>query len=288
MRSFTFRNSKGSYTGIPIIAANMDTVGTFEMALALHQVATHNAWSFFQTHKRILNEGTWVLLLTFLSLLFFVSLQFSLFTTVHKHYSVDDWVEFAAKHPECVEVPKYSLLIQGLVCEVFSWVTRFFFLLERSCEHWDWRRGLWEDLCHLGGSSTAEVHLCGRGKRLLWALCSLRQGCQGQVPLSYHNGQKGLWATMCCIETEVESKLFFNFIFLFRLETSWQEKWWRSWSSLGPTSSKWASDQVTAGIMQKVFKKQLYIFGTNRYDCNFWLWVCVQAPTLLTNIHMWQ
>lgn len=38
MRSFTFRNSKGSYSGIPIIAANMDTVGTFEMALALHQV----------------------------------------------------------------------------------------------------------------------------------------------------------------------------------------------------------------------------------------------------------
>uniref|UniRef100_A0A672FL97 GMP reductase n=1 Tax=Salarias fasciatus TaxID=181472 RepID=A0A672FL97_SALFA len=36
MRSFTFRNSKGSYRGIPIIAANMDTVGTFEMALALH------------------------------------------------------------------------------------------------------------------------------------------------------------------------------------------------------------------------------------------------------------
>lgn len=38
MRSFSFRNSKGSYSGIPIIAANMDTVGTFEMALALHQV----------------------------------------------------------------------------------------------------------------------------------------------------------------------------------------------------------------------------------------------------------
>lgn len=38
MRSFTFRNSKGSYCGIPIIAANMDTVGTFEMALSLHQV----------------------------------------------------------------------------------------------------------------------------------------------------------------------------------------------------------------------------------------------------------
>uniref|UniRef100_A0A671KCV7 GMP reductase n=1 Tax=Sinocyclocheilus anshuiensis TaxID=1608454 RepID=A0A671KCV7_9TELE len=38
MRSFTFRNSKGRYRGIPIIAANMDTVGAFEMALALHQV----------------------------------------------------------------------------------------------------------------------------------------------------------------------------------------------------------------------------------------------------------
>ncbi|KAG8006378.1 GMP reductase 1, partial [Nibea albiflora] len=66
MRSFTFRNSKGSYRGIPIIAANMDTVGTFEMALALH--------------------------------------QFTLFTTIHKHYSVDDWLEFATKHPECVKV----------------------------------------------------------------------------------------------------------------------------------------------------------------------------------------
>uniref|UniRef100_A0A672FID6 GMP reductase n=1 Tax=Salarias fasciatus TaxID=181472 RepID=A0A672FID6_SALFA len=65
MRSFTFRNSKGSYRGIPIIAANMDTVGTFEMALALH--------------------------------------NFSVFTTIHKHYSVDEWVEFAAKHPECAE-----------------------------------------------------------------------------------------------------------------------------------------------------------------------------------------
>uniref|UniRef100_A0A8D0BNI5 GMP reductase n=1 Tax=Salvator merianae TaxID=96440 RepID=A0A8D0BNI5_SALMN len=31
-RTFTFRNSKQTYTGIPIIVANMDTVGTFEMA----------------------------------------------------------------------------------------------------------------------------------------------------------------------------------------------------------------------------------------------------------------
>ncbi|XP_007900805.1 GMP reductase 1 isoform X2 [Callorhinchus milii] len=34
-RTFTFRNSKQTFTGIPIIAANMDTVGTFEMAQVL-------------------------------------------------------------------------------------------------------------------------------------------------------------------------------------------------------------------------------------------------------------
>ncbi|KAG9327873.1 hypothetical protein JZ751_008940 [Albula glossodonta] len=65
MRSFSFRNSKGSYRGIPIIAANMDTVGTFEMAQALH--------------------------------------KFCLFTAIHKHYSVDEWKEFASQHPDCLE-----------------------------------------------------------------------------------------------------------------------------------------------------------------------------------------
>jgi GMP reductase len=34
-REYTFRHSKRKYRGIPIIAANMDTVGTFEMACAL-------------------------------------------------------------------------------------------------------------------------------------------------------------------------------------------------------------------------------------------------------------
>lgn len=37
-RSFSFRNSKQMYTGIPIIAANMDTVGTFEIAKVLCKV----------------------------------------------------------------------------------------------------------------------------------------------------------------------------------------------------------------------------------------------------------
>ncbi|XP_033267567.1 GMP reductase 2 isoform X6 [Orcinus orca] len=64
-RSFSFRNSKQMYTGIPIIAANMDTVGTFEIAKVL--------------------------------------CKFSLFTAVHKHYSLEQWKEFASQNPDCLE-----------------------------------------------------------------------------------------------------------------------------------------------------------------------------------------
>lgn len=42
-RTFTFRNSKQTYTGIPIIAANMDTTGTFEMAQVLSKVSSRNS-----------------------------------------------------------------------------------------------------------------------------------------------------------------------------------------------------------------------------------------------------
>jgi GMP reductase len=38
VRQFTFRNSKKTYEGIPIMASNMDTVGTFEMATQLSKV----------------------------------------------------------------------------------------------------------------------------------------------------------------------------------------------------------------------------------------------------------
>ncbi|KAJ1519440.1 hypothetical protein ONE63_004732 [Megalurothrips usitatus] len=60
-REITFRNSKQSYKGIPVIASNMDTIGTFEMAAVL---AKHG-----------------------------------LFTTVHKYYSAEDWQKFAESHP---------------------------------------------------------------------------------------------------------------------------------------------------------------------------------------------
>lgn len=65
VRTFTFRNSKQTYTGIPIMVANMDTVGTFEMA----KVMTKHA----------------------------------MFTAIQKHYSLEEWKLFAVNHPECLE-----------------------------------------------------------------------------------------------------------------------------------------------------------------------------------------
>jgi GMP reductase len=64
-REFTFRNSKQTWSGVPVMAANMDTVGTFEMALALSK------------HK--------------------------IFTAMHKHYTVEEWTEFLNSSPEGIE-----------------------------------------------------------------------------------------------------------------------------------------------------------------------------------------
>jgi len=64
-RDFTFRNSKVSWKGIPIMGANMDTVGTFEMAVALSK------------HK--------------------------LFTAIHKHYTITDWNMFSSNAPVGIE-----------------------------------------------------------------------------------------------------------------------------------------------------------------------------------------
>jgi GMP reductase len=55
-REFGFRHAKVAYRGIPIIAANMDTIGTFEMAKALDRSG--------------------------------------LSTALHKHYSVDEYAAF--------------------------------------------------------------------------------------------------------------------------------------------------------------------------------------------------
>ncbi len=64
-RSFKFLHSPYTWTGIPIMAANMDTVGTFEMARAI-------------TNK-------------------------NLFTAIHKHYSINDWQVFLSNLSEGLE-----------------------------------------------------------------------------------------------------------------------------------------------------------------------------------------
>jgi len=63
-RTITFRNSKNTWEGVPLVAANMDTTGTFEMALAFK--------------------------------------KFGCVVAIHKHYSVKDWVTFAKEHPDCL------------------------------------------------------------------------------------------------------------------------------------------------------------------------------------------
>uniref|UniRef100_T1J263 GMP reductase n=1 Tax=Strigamia maritima TaxID=126957 RepID=T1J263_STRMM len=64
-RTITFRNSKLTYYGIPVMGANMDTVGTFEMAAALD--------------------------------------QHGLFTTIHKHYTLEEWQVFARQYPQALK-----------------------------------------------------------------------------------------------------------------------------------------------------------------------------------------
>lgn len=63
-RNFNFVNSKKQWSGVPIIAANMDTVGTFEMAIALSK-------------DRII-------------------------TAVHKHYTLEEWTAFLASQPDSI------------------------------------------------------------------------------------------------------------------------------------------------------------------------------------------
>ena len=73
IRKFHFRHGNNEWEGTPIIAANMDTVGTFEMANVLSQ------------HKLI--------------------------TAIHKHYSVEQWKDFMQSAP--AEIKDYICLSTG-------------------------------------------------------------------------------------------------------------------------------------------------------------------------------
>jgi len=64
-RTFRFKHSDSGWTGIPVMAANMDTVGTFEMALALYEK--------------------------------------QMFTAIHKHYTLTEWNDFVNRAPAGIE-----------------------------------------------------------------------------------------------------------------------------------------------------------------------------------------
>lgn len=119
-RTFTFRNSKQTYTGIPVIAANMDTTGTFEMARVLSKVSRYSngtALTLFKLaghcscmlRKTSISQGILQTTEAAVSLIWLTFLlQHTLFTAIHKHYSVEDWKKFAVTHPECLEVRSAS------------------------------------------------------------------------------------------------------------------------------------------------------------------------------------
>lgn len=64
-RTFRLLHNQTEWTGIPIMAANMDTVGTFEMALALFKM--------------------------------------KMFTAIHKHYTPEEWNQFLRTAPDGIE-----------------------------------------------------------------------------------------------------------------------------------------------------------------------------------------
>ncbi len=63
-RTFTFLHSRKEWTGVPIIAANMDTVGTFELASVLA--------------------------------------EYKLLTAIHKHYNLEQWQAFLTDRNDAI------------------------------------------------------------------------------------------------------------------------------------------------------------------------------------------
>lgn len=85
-REFKFLHSTHLWTGVPIMAANMDTVGTFEMALALAKE--------------------------------------KLFTAIHKHYTVAQWNDFIKNAPS--EIADYIAVSTGTGKSDFKKINEIF------------------------------------------------------------------------------------------------------------------------------------------------------------------
>jgi len=73
-RTFTFRNSRNTWTGVPIMVANMDTTGTFEMAKTLT--------------------------------------KYKIITCLHKHYTTQEWITFLDTYKGTVEYMALSIGIR--------------------------------------------------------------------------------------------------------------------------------------------------------------------------------
>ena len=117
-REITFRNSKQTYNGIPIMASNMDTVGTFEMAKTLAKVFRRHIFSFVHSHWH------WCLIRTYrvthksfrkwssvqcafsdnVSVRLHSWLQHGCFTCMHKFYSPEEYAQFARENPAAIKV----------------------------------------------------------------------------------------------------------------------------------------------------------------------------------------
>uniref|UniRef100_A0A0R3RRV9 GMP reductase n=1 Tax=Elaeophora elaphi TaxID=1147741 RepID=A0A0R3RRV9_9BILA len=82
VREFLFRNSKKRYVGIPVVASNMDTVGTFEVAETLSKK--------------------------------------KLFTFIHKHYSIEQWMQFANRISSDQDIFKHLSVSSGISSNDFA------------------------------------------------------------------------------------------------------------------------------------------------------------------------
>ena len=90
-REFTFKHSPLKWKGVPIMAANMDTVGTFQMAISLYK------------HKMM--------------------------TAIHKYYSLEDWKTFrdaVSVSETSLDIFNYMYSFVGFKRRRFSKIKRYF------------------------------------------------------------------------------------------------------------------------------------------------------------------
>ena len=86
-RTYTFPNSKYTWTGVPIVVANMDTTGTFEMA---QQMAKHKC-----------------------------------ITCIHKHYSLDQWKNFITNNHNIMDYFAVSIGVRDHDIEKLNQIMDF-------------------------------------------------------------------------------------------------------------------------------------------------------------------